>query len=498
MSGSSCRKAGWGTVCAVLALSGCASLSEPAGSGGNSRSTMGAQSKPEKQALSKTPVNTAGAGPQMMGRVTDVQDASPRGNGASGSDATTNAATNASRSWQAINITPFSRYVDEGAEGKAVDAGKAVDPGFAGAYTRFVIESEVHASRSQESSQQEAGSGAEPPPLTLPYQPRPWLERALVGKELSINLTVRLGVGAYEQTVPLVTVGHSSNSSGEKWVRAIQHDVRAFPLFLVKGDGTASMPRVQYTVKASNTYAARGAAAALGVAVQVARALVVEPAVMTRLTSEAMRSEAQALDQAISQLFSSALTEEHGSHRDLSRVMPAANGRASGARIELWIPVGEDWDASRRQVGLWRITFEAPRPSIFVDWRICQPSQTRCTGTAEQARAAVVRDIAAAEVLNYKLMPANGDLGTIRAYLGSQDWYNAALTAFATQTDRALTQSATAFCRRVVAEITGLDLSDFDGAAVLWAVYRGMPAAFPDFANVTGCRQALREFADRL
>ncbi|MFN4003361.1 MAG: hypothetical protein ACK4MJ_07345 [Hylemonella sp.] len=123
--------------------------------------------------------------------------------------------------------------MDEGAKGQAVDAG------FAGAYTRFAIESEVHASRSHESRQQEAGSGVEPPPLTLPYQPRSWLERALVGKEFSINLTVRLGVGAYEQTVPLITVGHSSNSHGEKWVRAIQHDVRAFPLLLVKGDGTA-------------------------------------------------------------------------------------------------------------------------------------------------------------------------------------------------------------------------------------------------------------------
>ncbi|MFN4003360.1 MAG: hypothetical protein ACK4MJ_07350 [Hylemonella sp.] len=61
---------------------------------------------------------------------------------------------------------------------------------------------------------------------------------------------------------------------------------------------------MQYTVKANNSYAARGAVAALGVAVQVARALVMEPTVMTRLTSEAMRSEAQALDQAIAQLFS--------------------------------------------------------------------------------------------------------------------------------------------------------------------------------------------------
>lgn len=372
-----------------------------------------------------------------------------------------------------------------------------MDGKFSGAYTRFIIQSDVYANQKPASK---AGAADVPEEIApLPYEPRNWLARALVGKEFSINLTAKLSVGALEQTVPLVTIGHSSNSDGEKWTRAVHHDVSGFPLFLVKGDGSASVPRIQFSVKAANRYSSRGAAAALGVAVQVAKAVSVTPTVVTRLSAASTKSEAQALDNAISQLFGSALAEEHWSDRDLNKWVVHESG-PRGAVVEFSIPETEsDFGSKPLKVGWWRITFDAPRPSIFVDWRICDAAKPRCRNSLAAAKAEVVKEISAGEVLNYKLVPANPELATIRAYLASQDWYNAAITAFATQRGKTneLKASADVFCRRVINEMTGLGLNGFDAAAVLWAAYRGMPAEFPDFATAPSCSSGMQDFASK-
>jgi hypothetical protein len=384
-----------------------------------------------------------------------------------------------------VKLTPLSSYWDESV------AGSPGEGNFTGAYTRFVIESDVYA------NQQPSDAAKPDDEQVLPYKSRNWLRRALIGREFSINLAANMAVGSFEQTVPLVTIGYSSNSSGEKWTRVIHHGTSGFPLFLVKGDGSASMPRIQFSVKAENSYSSRGAAAALGVALQLAKSISVAPTVMTKLTSESARSEAKAIDNAISQLFGSSLTEEHWSDRDLSNWVNDPS-HAHGAVIEFSIPEDDtDFGSQPIKVGWWRITFDDPRPSIFVDWRVCASTKPRCKATLQRARNQVVADISASEVLNYKLVPANSELSTVRAYLASQDWYGTASTAFVAQQGDALQASASVFCRRLLNEVTGLGLNSFDAAAVLWAVYRGMPMAFPDLSRVPSCAEGMQEFASK-
>lgn len=388
-----------------------------------------------------------------------------------------------------LSITPLSIYTDEWKSGTPSGGS------FSDVYTRVIIQSNVFSDKAF--SMEGKPTGSAPGEISLPYKPRYWLTRAVVGKEFSINLTAKVLVGSLEQTVPLVTIGHSSNSDGEKWTRSIHHDISNFPLFLVKSDGSATVPRIQFSVMAANSYASRGAAAALGVAVQIAKTMSSPPTVVTRLTSESTKNEAQALDNAISKLFGSTLTEEHWTDRDL-KSWSMNQQQPTGALIQFSIPESEsDFESSPIPVGKWRITFDNPRPSIFVDWRVCANTLPRCKDTLAAAKEAVISDISVGEVLNYKLVPSNPELATIRAYLGGLDWYNTAMTSFATQSGSVLNVTATAFCRRVVNEITGLGLNGFDASAVLWAVYKGMPAVFPNFTEVQNCNTLMQGFASR-
>jgi len=389
-----------------------------------------------------------------------------------------------------ISITPFSAYT-------APDDSKVDNKeGFSDSYTRVIIQGHVFADK--QSTLDSPPTGTAPEETFLPYEPRGWLRRALVGKEFSMNLTAKVVIGSIEQTIPLVTIGHSSNSEGEKWTRSIHHNASNFPLFLVKGDGSASDPRIRFTVSAANSYASNGAASALGVALQVAKATSSAPTVITRLTSDSTKTEAQAIDNAISKLFGSALAEEHWTDRDLKK-QSVNTTNAHGALVQFSIPADEsDFQSKPIPLGKWQITFDSPRPSIFVDWRVCSDSLPRCKPFPAAAKAAVVEDIDSGEVLNYKLVPSNPQLATVRAYLGGLDWYSTAITLFATQKGAELDAAANAFCRRVVNEVTGLGLNGFDAGAVLWAVYVGMPAVFPDFSKVESCTDLMKEFAIKL
>jgi hypothetical protein len=389
-----------------------------------------------------------------------------------------------------ISITPFSAFTEE------IDSESNGEMSFSDAYTRVIIQGRVFADK--KSTLESLPTEKAPEETFLPYEPRGWLRRALVGKEFSMNLTAKVVIGSLEQTVPLVTIGHSSNSDGEKWTRSIHHSASNFPLFLVKGDGSASDPRIRFTVSAANSYASNGAAAALGVALQVAKATSSAPTVITRLTSDSTKTEAQAIDNAISKLFGSALAEEHWTDRDLKK-QSVNTANAHGALVQFSIPTDEsDFQSKPIPLGTWQITFDSPRPSIFVDWRVCSDTFPRCKTSLKHAKAAVVADIDSGEVLNYKLVPSNPQLATVRAYLGGLDWYSAAITSFATQKGAELDATANAFCRRVVNEVTGLGLNGFDAGAVLWAVYVGMPAVFPDFSKVESCTDLMKEFAIKL
>lgn len=387
-----------------------------------------------------------------------------------------------------LDLTPLSTYEDQWDERQ----GEGRD--FSGAYTRLVIRSEISANAMTSATGvavQTEGREA------LGYKPRPWPARALMGKEFSANFSAAVKVGAFDQVVPLLTIGHQSNSSGERWTRQIYHDALNFPLFLVKRDGSASVPQIYFQVKLDKTYASRGAAAALGIAVQVAKALTNPPQVMTRLTSESAKNEARALDSAISQLFSSSITEEHWTDRDLRLWRPAKTG-ASGVIVQFNLPGNEDDYEKPVRVGRWRITFEEPRPSIFSDWRVCSDgSRMRCEPTIERAKNAVVAEVTSGEILNYKLAPTSPDTSSIESYLGSRPWFTTSLIALSRSKGDDLRSALNSFCNNVVNEITRLELSAFDAQAVLWAIHNGSPDSIPSLKQAEGCTKALGDFAKR-
>lgn len=385
--------------------------------------------------------------------------------------------TAAARPRKAINLTPLSTYTDEWSLG----ASEAVS--FSNAYTRLMIYSDVAADG-------DAGNTKTTP---LPYQERPWWLRALLGQEFSINLTAKVTVGAFETTVPLATIGHESNSDGEQWNRVLHHSKSNFPLFLVKADGSASVPVVKLSASGTKSYSSRGAAAAVQVALGVARATAQPVSVVTRLSEQSTRDKARAIDSAISKLFASGITEEHWTDRDLRLWRVDADNTPRGVTVTFAIPKDEqDWNSEALDVGRWTITFDFPRPSIFSDWRVC-PTDTlsRCTTTRTDAELNIHKEINASEVLNYVLWNGDHSLGTIRAIISQQDWYVSAQAALTTSSTAIPT--ANALCRRIANEIAGLGLNGFDAKIVVWAVTRGMPmpSGAPNFMNATDCKTAI-------
>lgn len=405
-------------------------------------------------------------------------------------------------------LTPFSTYADEW-KGSTANGGE-----FSGTYTRVQIFSDVFSDATIDSNGNLIKSqGA----VSWPYEGRYWLNRALMGKDFSINLTAKIKVGVFESTVPLATIGHQSNSEGEHWSRTIHHDSTNFPLFLVKNDGSTPAPQIQISVKAANNYASRGAAAAVGVAIQVAKAIASPPSVITRLTAETTKSNAQVLDNAISKLFGDGLSEEHWTDRDLRMWSTREDGSGpAGVTVQFEIPSDEkNYKSTPLPVGRWRITFDYPRPSIFSDWRICprpindKKEMPRCkynvtaaNGTvtatgADLARAAVISEVKTGEVLNYKLLASSGELSTIRAYFLQLNWYATALSAFATANNNTAKEAAPDFCKSVTNEIIGLGLNAFDASIVLRAVYEGLPGKFPKFEEDPKCAKLMPKISER-
>jgi hypothetical protein len=137
------------------------------------------------------------------------------------------------------------------------------------------------------------------------------------------------------------------------------------------------------------------------------------------------------------------------------------------------------------------LTFDDPRPSIFADWRICVPMSAagarpapgasapdpalRCAGSRADAVAADYRDFDPDAVLAYTLVGGQQTLGTVRAWLAQQDWYNSAIADLGAAAKRA--DAASGLCRRIRSAVAELGLSTTDQHITVWSVINGMPLA---------------------
>lgn len=355
-----------------------------------------------------------------------------------------------------IDVAPITGYVDLDREIGAIS--------FENAYTRIVVRSELW-----EFSGASAGESDEVQPL--PYSRRGWMERYLVAQKDDMNLSVKVRIGDYDETVPLAIIGANSDRNGEAWSRELTHDAASFPWFLVRAGGAGVVPRVVTEFNGSRAWESGVAATALQVALGAIKIMSPQATVITTLSAPATRDKANAIDQVISKLFSSRLVERHASDRSLARWSPTG-----GLNIKLNIPLrGADWNGDVGTVGGWTISFEAPRPSLFSDWYLCSPevATKRCKATLSTAAAEALNKPSASAILAYPLLRTAGSELTIKSYLLQQSWYASAQSAFSgnQQSDAWI---AHGLCLSIADSVIALGLNYIDATLVTWAAMEGM------------------------
>lgn len=352
-----------------------------------------------------------------------------------------------------VDVTPLTEFkdLDNKTDPKGQDFGNT--------YTRVTISSAISAAQ-----------GGDTSPDSLQYQKRNALYRYLLGKKSDINLTAKIKVGEYETTASLLTLSHQSDRNGEFWNRSVGHELLNFPLFLIRPDGDANIPEISFVLSGSSEYSSNMAGTALQIAIAGIQQVSPEASVLTKLTTQASKDKAQAIDKAIQNLFANGIKETHVSHRDLRYWNPEG-----GVSVLLRIPTKEgNWDVSAlAEVGTWKVSFAAPRPSIFADWSICATTQPRCQASRTAALHAVHAEINPGQVLSYNLLQGNSSLGSIRSYLQQQDWFATAITGFGNAaTDRNTGEN---LCKNIGNAITGLGLNGDDADIVIWAALKAMP-----------------------
>lgn len=290
----------------------------------------------------------------------------------------------------------------------------------------------------------------------------------------SWNMSANISIGAYKATIPLLTVSHATDDTGENWRHAVSHELLNYPFFLISGTARDSIPEIRLTLSGEKAFKSNAAALALGLAVNTLQYVSPEAKVLTTLTAQQTKDKATALDNTISRLFSSGVAEEHVSHRDLRYLR---NG--GGVTVNLSLPKECSWTKGLTPVGAWTIGFDDPRPSVFSNWRICEKDNAylMCNATREGALKSAQKELQndLGKVLNFQISSGStAELSSIRAYLVQKQWYAAAENAFAGDMvkDQAVAEQ---LCKNIVNEMTGLGLNGDDAAFVVWAVIEGMP-----------------------
>jgi len=377
----------------------------------------------------------------------------------------------------AIVVTPLTQLTDEWITSTNDQTF------FSDAYTRVLI-----TTRNMARDITSEGQKSETTPKKheiYPYKTRNIFTRFISDKNFAINLSVKISddTGTFNLTTPLMTLQHQSDSTvGEQFQRIVYQDVKKMPLFLVKKNGKNGIITFNFKLKANEDRESHAAAEALAVVLGVAQVVSPESSVITTLSSQANKTKAEAVDAAISKLFSKGIDEQHPTDRDL-RLWDS--NPSKGAVLSVKIPKSEaDWESSDTySVGDWIVTFDFPRPSIFVDWYYCDSQQQRrCKSTRTDAINAVYTDVEPSDVLSYMLSDNGAGNSTIKNYLAQQPWFataigefagSAAISAAAEKTARQK-EIATNFCRNIRHTISTLGLSSVDTHIVTWAVANGM------------------------
>ena len=448
-----CTRISWGLLAVVVALAGCAA------------------ERTQQQA------------PSPSGPMQDDRQAQ------GGADRSDNAGAQNQGETGAINITPYltlDRYVYF--DKKTCASGDRppqpgerkcffVDDRFVDTYTRLEIHGFDDSGRPLNTTAQDI----------YPYESRSWASRLIAGMRKSFTLSVKVNIGDFKATVPLVSIDHTSDTNvGEQFQRVVFHRVGDFPLFLVRRDGSNGIVSASFTVQASDDYRTHMVSDLIKTAQAVAGQLAPPVPVLTTLTSAEGQKLSASMDTTLGHLFSSSIEETQRTDDDI---------RGWGDRVQVTLhipPTDQDWtDIPSKPIGSWKVTFANPRPSIFSDIELCsydlvydqsghpirrpRTGNPRCYPTYDEAAKKVVAEVKADEVLSYHLAGMTSGIDTIGKYLAQQDWYPKALTAMMGQGGKGGNAGAVqSFCRTIRNTVAGLGLSSLDAGIVVTAVRDGM------------------------
>ena len=353
-----------------------------------------------------------------------------------------------------LDVTPMTFYFDKDKDQSPVS--------FSGTYTRLVITSKTGEATEKKRSM--------PYPASTTFK---LLQYMVVAQQYDVNLSVKLKVGEYEETIPLVTLSRTSDKNGDSWIRDVTHDRRSFPWFVVHTGADASVPRITVDFSGSKKLGSGLAGSALQIALTGIKMVAPEATVVTRLSTNTAKDKAAAIDQALGKLFSNKLNERHTSERDLAKWNPEG-----GLQVQLGVPTQDgQWDGDIQSIGIWTITFAPPRASIFSDWALCgeEDATKRCKQNLEAAAREVRKEVELelSSVLAHPLIKTSaGDL-SIKDYLLQQSWFSAAESALS-GTEALDKWHADGLCRATSDAMLKLGLNSIDSKLVVMAVIKGM------------------------
>ena len=179
---------------------------------------------------------------------------------------------------------------------------------------------------------------------------------------------------------------------------------------------------------------------------------------LTTLTKESADKVASKVDEQVGKLFGTSVSEGVSFDLDLSK-----SGEYDivmyGPRLETDELMEAKGDAP--VLGRWKVRMAKPCPSVFATTECTTPT---CAG--ERAAAYALATQNPATVLKFKLVENVGEVGTIGAYLGQQEWWAEGLQAIGNGS----ASDYDAFCRRIRSAIAGLGLNDLDGRIVAYSV----------------------------
>lgn len=364
------------------------------------------------------------------------------------------------------DVTPMTIYADSYKHTSKVR--------FSGAYTRIVITSNLE--ETSDSDRQ------------MKYVGESWLKNYVIAQQYDINLSTKVKVGEYEETIPLVTLSRTNDKNGDTWLRDLTRDRRSFPWFLVHEGADASVPRVTVEFNGSKTIGSGMAGNALQIALAGIKMVAPEASVVTTLSTNTAKDKAAAIDQILGKLFSNKLSERHTSDRDLTKWAPDV-----GLSVEVSIPIKDaEWSGDLKSIGGWTIGFAAPRASIFSDWSVCAEDndETRCRRKLEDAAVKVRDQTDVGTVLSHPLIKTSAGNLSIKDYLLQQSWFSAAESSMIGDANSD-PWHAEGLCKSTADAMMRLGLNVYDARLVVQSVIKGLRhnrKVSPDSFLGTSCK----------